>query len=171
MEWFQNWVNQIIISMIICVIVELLLPESASKKYAKTVIGIYLLFVIISPIADLFQKEAWESFSIEEYFSSEMESVQTSTQIAEGQIEQLYQEKMIQEIEKTINEKGYLFEKVEIDIKTDKSYEIEEIFIWKIEKKEKTLEGMPVSVGEKNILKQVLFENYAVSKDQIYFKG
>ena len=54
MEWFQDWINQIVLAVILCVLIELILPENASKKYVKTVIEIYLVFAIFSPIAGLF---------------------------------------------------------------------------------------------------------------------
>ena len=57
MEWFQDWINQIVLAVILCVLIELILPENASKKYVKTVIEIYLVFAIFSPIAGLFQKD------------------------------------------------------------------------------------------------------------------
>ena len=42
--------EQIIIAVIIATILEMILPKGNSKKYIKTVIGIYILYTIISPI-------------------------------------------------------------------------------------------------------------------------
>ena len=46
----SSWAEQIIITVIIATILEMILPKGNSKKYIKTVIGIYILYTIISPI-------------------------------------------------------------------------------------------------------------------------
>lgn len=46
----SSWAEQIIIAVIIATILEMILPKGNSKKYIKTVIGIYILYTIISPI-------------------------------------------------------------------------------------------------------------------------
>lgn len=46
----SSWAEQIIIAVIIATILEMILPKGNSKKYIKTVIGIYILYVIISPV-------------------------------------------------------------------------------------------------------------------------
>lgn len=46
----STWAEQIIVSVIIATIIEMILPKGNSKKYIKTVIGIYILYTIISPV-------------------------------------------------------------------------------------------------------------------------
>ena len=50
MNWISNWIQGIIIAVIIGTIIEMLLPEGNCKKYVKVVIGVYILFSIISPV-------------------------------------------------------------------------------------------------------------------------
>ena len=50
MSFFNNWVQGIVIAVIITVIIEMLLPEGNSKKYIKIVLGIYVVFSIIAPV-------------------------------------------------------------------------------------------------------------------------
>ena len=44
------WAEHVIIAVIIGTIIEMILPNGNSKKYIKTIICIYILYVIISPI-------------------------------------------------------------------------------------------------------------------------
>ena len=49
-EWISGWAQGIIVAVIIATIIEMLLPEGSSKKYIKVVVGIYILFTIVSPV-------------------------------------------------------------------------------------------------------------------------
>ena len=49
-SWISSWAQGIIMAVIIGAIIEMILPEGNSKKYVKIVIGVYVLFTIISPV-------------------------------------------------------------------------------------------------------------------------
>ena len=49
-KFISSWAGGIVLSVIIATILEMILPEGKNKKYIKTVIGVYILFAIISPI-------------------------------------------------------------------------------------------------------------------------
>ena len=53
-SWLSNWAEAIIIAVIIATIIEMILPEGSSKKYIKVVIGVYILFTIVSPVITQF---------------------------------------------------------------------------------------------------------------------
>lgn len=46
----STWAKSIILAVIVSTIIQMILPEGNNKKYIKTVIGLYILFTIISPI-------------------------------------------------------------------------------------------------------------------------
>ena len=50
MEWVNSWIQGIIIAVIISTIIEMILPQGNCKKYIKVVIGVYILFTIVSPV-------------------------------------------------------------------------------------------------------------------------
>ena len=54
MDFITSWVQGIIIAVIIGSIIEMLLPNGNSKKYIKVVIGVYIVFSIVSPIISKF---------------------------------------------------------------------------------------------------------------------
>ena len=49
-QFLSSWAEQIVLAVIIATIIELILPQNKNKKYIQMVIGIYVLFNIISPI-------------------------------------------------------------------------------------------------------------------------
>ena len=53
---FSSWAKGIVIAVVISTIIELILPNGSSKKYVRSVIGIYILFVIISPLTNKITK-------------------------------------------------------------------------------------------------------------------
>lgn len=48
--FLRTWCEQIIISVFISIIVEMLIPAGNIKKYVKVVVGVYIMFVILDPI-------------------------------------------------------------------------------------------------------------------------
>lgn len=167
MEWFQDWINQIVLAVILCVLIELILPENASKKYVKTVIEIYLVFAVFSPIAGFFQKEGWADFSLENILLEQGKTRQTSSGLSSDSIAEVYEKELEKNIRDQLNEKGYLAGDITIQMKQDGTYTLTEIKITELEKKEVKLEGMPVSKGEENVLKEQISEEYGVAKEKI----
>ena len=53
-NFFSNWAQNIIVSVIIVTIIEMMLPKNNNKKYVQMVIGIFITFTIISPIISKF---------------------------------------------------------------------------------------------------------------------
>ena len=90
MEWISDWVQGIIVAVIIVTIIEMILPNGNSKKYIKVVIGIYILFSIIVPIINKFNSTKFdinEILDLEKY-ANEI-SIQTSTDLENNNEEQI----------------------------------------------------------------------------------
>ena len=49
-SFINSWAQGIILAVIISCVIEIILPGGNIKKYVKTVIGIYVLFVIVHPL-------------------------------------------------------------------------------------------------------------------------
>lgn len=77
-SFISSWAEQIIVAVIIATIIEMILPNGNNKKYIKVVIGIYVLFTILSPILGKITKVNYESFDYEKYFG-ESETSQVSS--------------------------------------------------------------------------------------------
>lgn len=112
-SFMSSWAEQIILAIIIVTIIELILPQNKNKKYIQMVLGIYVLFNIISPII-----KNKDSFSIEKY---NIENYQTQTQYEVDQssmdkkLEKIYLEELENTVISKFQEKGFEVSKCEID--------------------------------------------------------
>lgn len=61
MDYLSSWISNIILFIFLAVIVDMLLPNSSLQKYAKMVIGLLLITIILTPIMKLFSEDvdAW----------------------------------------------------------------------------------------------------------------
>ncbi len=56
-ELLKVWVTNITIAIFFITAVEMILPDNSMKKYAKFVLGLLLIVVIINPIIKIFDKD------------------------------------------------------------------------------------------------------------------
>ncbi|MRX73172.1 stage III sporulation protein AF [Bacillus lacus] len=61
MAFISGWVSNIILFIFLSIIIELLLPSSAMKKYVKVVLGLLLIVMILQPVFSFFSKDIGES--------------------------------------------------------------------------------------------------------------
>lgn len=118
-EELSTWAEQIIVAVIIAGIIEMCLPSGNNKKYIKAVIGVYILFTIISPIISKFTNIKFEDINYEKYF----EKVNTSETISQNlennndtTVKKIYISNLKQDMISKLKEKGYVTEKLEIEI-------------------------------------------------------
>lgn len=129
-EWISNWAEAIIIAVIIGTIIEMILPEGNSKKYIKVVIGIYVLFTIVSPIITKFTGEDIEVSDIldlEEYIEKTKESSKIENSVSntnENSIMEIYKSRLKDDMTVKINSKGYSVSSIDIEISDDENYSI-----------------------------------------------
>ena len=117
-EFLKNWIEQIAIAIVIVSIIELILPSGNLKKYIKIVLGIYVVFCIISPFTN-----NYNLFNLEDLEFDKYNQVQTSSAINQEnmnkRIQNLYIEELKKNIEKKVDEIGYKLNKCEIDADLD----------------------------------------------------
>ncbi|MGM0874168.1 MAG: stage III sporulation protein AF [Bacillota bacterium] len=57
MSFLTEWITNIIVFILLAIVIDLLLPNSSMQKYAKMVISLLLIIVIINPIFKLFSTD------------------------------------------------------------------------------------------------------------------
>ena len=143
MEWVSGWIQGIIIAVIISTIIEMILPEGNSKKYIKVVIGVYILFSIVSPVIS---KVTGNSFNLtdiidlDEYIEASKSNSSMQNQLEnqnEEQIKEIYLSSMKNDIMEKIENKGYIVNSVEIEVEDDGQYTLKKIIL-EVEKKTET---------------------------------
>lgn len=111
----------------------MILPEGNCKKYIKVVIGIYVLFTIVSPvITKFFGKEikVSEILDLNEY----IQEVEASSKMQEsvenenaGNITSIYVNGIKEDMKAKIEAKGYVVNNIELRIGNYDTYEIAEV--------------------------------------------
>lgn len=132
-EFLSSWAQGIIVAVIIATLIEMILPNSSSKKYVKVVIGMYILFTIVSPIIKkLGGKDInLNTINIEKYEQQISKSDNTISRKFEDNntrsIKDIYVSNLKADISAKLKEKGYNIDTSDIQIKDDENYTIEKI--------------------------------------------
>ncbi len=144
----SSWVKGLGLAIVVVSILEMLLPNNKTKKYIRVVMGIYVLFTIISPFVsqkDLLKNS--ESFDLENYVETGA-SAEVDQSSMDERIKQLYVQELEKDIVKKLKEKGY--EVTSCKVKAKISDKEEETKINKIKiKVEKTTEDTAKEANNK----------------------
>ena len=167
MNFLNSWLQGIVISVIVATIIEMILPNGNTKKYVKVILGIYIVFNIITPIINQFTNSKFELSSIiniEEYTKKMDEYEVNSNNINKSNdenIKQMYISNLKNDITSKLKEKGYLIKKVDVQIENNETYKIKsiELFVSRKEAKEERetknevvinkIKKVEIQVGEK----------------------
>lgn len=142
-EFLSSWAQGIIVAVIIATLIEMILPNSSSKKYVKVVIGMYILFTIVSPIIKkLGGKDInLNTINIEKYEQQISKSDNAISRKFEDNntrsIKDIYVSNLKADISAKLKEKGYEIDTSDIQIKDDENYTIEKITLKLIKMKQK----------------------------------
>lgn len=132
LEWFRSWATGIVIAVIIATIIEMILPNSTSKKYIKIIIGIFIVYTIISPVIGSFKGEDLNNYiKVENYIQSNSNALQTNevSDNAQSSIKKIYSQNLQNDLKTKLKEKGYISNNINISISNDDKYNIERIDI------------------------------------------
>lgn len=97
----------------------MLLPNGNNKKYIKTVIGVYILFTIISPILGKITNFDLKEIDYENYFKNTdtyQAMSENLTSKNDESVEQIYITNLKQDMTQKLKEKGYLAQKIAIKL-------------------------------------------------------
>lgn len=158
-RWISNWAQGIIIAVIIATIIEMILPKGSIKKYIKVIIGIYILFTIVSPIIekisggkvdfnDVLDSSAYAK-DIEESNNKINQKLEANNSRT---IKDIYVENLETDIKEKLKNKGYEVDSLYIKVKNDENYTIEEVKLklYKSKKKENTINNIDIQVNISN---------------------
>lgn len=101
-DFFSSWAEQLVVAVIIATIIEMILPNNKNKKYIKMVIGIYILFNIVSPFIKDSSVFSFENVDLESYTDTVSAS---NDEINQESMDKRLQELYIQELEKNVQQK------------------------------------------------------------------
>lgn len=142
-EFLSSWAQGIIVAVIIATLIEMILPNGSSKKYVKVVIGMYILFTIVSPIIKKVGGKDIDlnTIDIEKYEQQIAKSDNTISRKFEDNntrsIKDIYVSNLKADISAKLKEKGYKIDTSDIQIKDDENYTIEKITLKLIKMEQK----------------------------------
>ena len=142
-EFLSSWAQGIIVAVIIATLIEMILPNGSSKKYVKVVIGMYILFTIVSPIIKKVGGKDIDlnTIDIEKYEQQIAKSDNTISRKFEDNntrsIKDIYVSNLKADISAKLKGKGYEIDTSDIQIKDDENYTIEKITLKLIKMEQK----------------------------------
>lgn len=132
MTFISSWTQGIIVSVIIATIIEMLLPKNGNGKYVKVVIGVFVLFSIVSPIISKIRGDNNDVIEFDSYLEKVETSNVQATSVSmdnENAIKSMYEENLKVDIKSKINQKGYTVGEIQLDILNDTQYTLNKIDI------------------------------------------
>ncbi len=173
-EWISRWAEQIVVAVIIATVIEMILPNGNNKKYVKVVIGIYILFTIISPIITKISGK--NLIDLEFDYQNYLENTDTYQAMSQNlsnnndkNIEQIYIQNLRNDIKNKLLEKGYNAKTIEININLEDTKEygkINNIYLQVVKSKEEVKQGNITNVIIVNTIENITIGNGINNKIQ-----
>lgn len=184
LNFINSWTRGIIVAVIITTIIEMILPDGNIKKYIRTVMGVFIVFIIISPIVT---KLTGKTFSLTEYKLPEVSNKELQTIDTNSYVEKTYKNTITKDIKDSLAKKGYIVKNIKVSMNTDEeNYGTINKIELQIERNKESdeldiIEPVEINInnqiqtveeiGEEEIgeIKSFLSQNYGILKENIYF--
>lgn len=181
----NSWMKGIIVAVIITIVIEMILPEGKNKKYIKTVINLYILYVIIAPVCtkllhkNINFKEIMAHYQVPEISVKKIDN--------NKYIKEIYEQNIKDKITEDLNNMGFAvseirvmmsendedygnIEKIELHVKKNQNKSIKPIEKINIGDNVKE-ENKIISEDDRNKITEYLISNYGISNENIIIGG
>ncbi len=176
-SFMNSWAGGIIIAVIIISLIEMILPEGKNKKYIKVILGLFLLFTILSPIVTKISKQDFEINDVMENVLQEntKQYASISDEIADvnnQSIREVYLTNLKNDMKEKLKEKGYLAKSIEIELEDGEEYRIKSVnlVVTKYQEESENSVNEIVAVNEIKIDTGLKKENITSSSNTIISK-
>lgn len=189
-SFLSSWLKDIVVLFILITIAELIMPNGSMKKYINLIIGLLIIFTIISPIVKLMKfdfnlDEAVINYSkFDEIDSREILEFHDQQ---EKQIERMFKDKISGEVKKLIEDKSSYtvdsinvnilleeenygeLDSLEIILKASNNLTEDKIAVEKVEKVELKKDTDEEIVEDESFveIKDLVSDNFSVEKDRV----
>ena len=168
-SFLSSWVKNLSLALIIVSILEMIIPNNKTKKYIRMVMGVYIVFNIISPFV-----KSKEIFNVNDIDINAYKSTETSSEVDQtsmnDRIEKLYKQELEKDIKNKIHEKGYEVDKCEVNVKIAENEEQTQITKIKLSIK-KSEEANTQNQKDKSIENKVVTEIQKINPININSKN
>ena len=152
-DWISSWASSIIVAVIIGTIIEMIIPEGNSKKFIKMVIGVYVVFTIVTPVITKItgrELEVSDILDLDTYIEQAKESINSQNTIQksnEDSIKSIYLSSLENDMKAKIEGKGYTVKEISIDVANDENYTIRSINLFIQEKQD--VQDTEINISDK----------------------
>lgn len=116
-RFLSGWVEGIAVAVIIASIFEMLLPNGNIKKYVKIVLGIFIIFNIISPFVN---GNVFNSIDLEKELDNYISNTNTTASSNnQNNLDKMYIDTFKNDIKEQIENQGFYVEKCEVEASFD----------------------------------------------------
>ena len=164
-EFLSGWAKNLGVVIVIVSIFEMILPNNKTKKYIRVVLGIFVMFNIISPFIKNKDKLSSVSIDLENYTTEQNVTVDQTSM--DKKIQDLYEKELEKDIKNKIEEQGYKVAscKVNATILENENSNSEENTIQKIKIKIEKKEDIEKSNQDaKNVENKIVTEIQKIKK-------
>lgn len=167
--FLSSWVKNLSLALIVVSILEMILPNNKTKKYIKTIMGLYILFSIISPFIKNSNNLNLSEFNINSYAEGIVEA--SSNEVVnqdsmDKRIKKIYVQELEKDITSKIKEKGYTVSNCKVDVDGIKDGNIKNITV-KLKDKNENLNSEENYKNNKINIENVLVEEIQKVKIQV----
>ena len=168
-KFLSSFAKTVGLSIVIVSILEMILPNNKTKKYIRVVMGIFILFNIISPFVNNKELFNIENLDLEKYYTSQTNSKLENEDLDQtsmnNRIKDLYIQEIEKDIENKLKEKGYKVIRCNVNVKIGN--ENEETKISKIDLEVDKSEEMKKQNEEENLENKIITEVQKIKKIDI----
>ena len=167
--FLSSWVKNLSLALIVVSILEMILPNNKTKKYIKTIMGLYILFSIISPFIKNSNNLNLSEFNINSYAEGIVEA--SSNEVVnqdsmDKRIKKIYVQELEKNITSKIKEKGYTVSNCKVDVDGIEDGNIKNITV-KLKDKNENLNSEENYKNNKINIENVLVEKIQKVKIQV----
>ena len=105
-NFLNSWVKNLALALIIVSILEMIIPNNKTKKYVKMIMGLYILFSIISPFMENSKIFNLDNLNLEFGLENMQETSNMREEVdqtsMDNRLKQIYKEKLEKDIIKKI---------------------------------------------------------------------
>lgn len=167
--FLSSWVKNLSLALIVVSILEMILPNNKTKKYIKTIMGLYILFSIISPFIKNSNNLNLSEFNINSYAEGIVEASSNEVVNQESmdkRIKKIYVQELEKDITSKIKEKGYTVSNCKVDVDGIEDGNIKNITV-KLKDKNENLNSTANDKNNNINIENVLVEEIQKVKIQV----
>lgn len=166
--------KSIICTVIFITIISMIVPDGKSKKYINLILGVVVTITLINPILNFMNIDISEVLALEE---NNFKECQYDESLYSNILKEKYNDTLVNDIISRLKENGYSVSNINVEYddnmypqKLYMNIESEDGYIQPVKIEVSHTNTTTVSELTKNKIKNIIYSNYGISKDNIFIE-